>query len=235
MQNLTVNCGCGRSMTIDSLQGRGAFRCGCGARVTIVEPCETKSRCVGMAKGTACRFPTAIEDPLPLCRQHYRSTGLERYARWCELAPDGVFGLIQENNWFRVALTFQNEQMARPAKVPHCPALDPEANRETLRREMAEAFLARMQHAVVYFVRIGDLVKIGKSLDLRNRIVSFSYPYLELLATEPGYTEREHQLHDQFADLRVSGEWFRYEAPLRDYVESLQARCAIEALAGSTA
>jgi hypothetical protein len=44
----------------------------------------------------------------------------------------------------------------------------------------------REDEGVIYFIRIGDLIKIGKTLNLKSRLSTYSYPDLELLATEPG-------------------------------------------------
>lgn len=77
------------------------------------------------------------------------------------------------------------------------------------------------QGGIVYFVRLDDRVKIGKTLNLSQRLQAFSNPLIQVVATEPGYTVRERQLHKRFANLRVAGEWFRLEAPLADYIRSL--------------
>jgi hypothetical protein len=172
--------------------------------------------------GATCRFPTAIEDPLPLCREHYASTGLERYAYWRQLAPDGVTGLIQEIAWLRIALTYELDQNAEEAGARSRLEVSSAANRETIRLEAIEASRSRADRGVVYFIRIGDLVKIGKTLDLKKRLTSFSYPGIELLATEPGYTEREGALHRRFKEYRRAGEWFSYGPNLRAHVASLQ-------------
>lgn len=45
----------------------------------------------------------------------------------------------------------------------------------------------------------------------------------ELLAFEPGSFELEKARHAEFADLRVNGEWFKYEGSLVDHVQKLQS------------
>lgn len=75
--------------------------------------------------------------------------------------------------------------------------------------------------AQVYFARLDGRVKIGKAYDVAQRLKAFTNPLMLLLATEPGYTNRERQLHNRFATLKVAGEWYRLEAPLTDYIRSL--------------
>ncbi len=61
----------------------------------------------------------------------------------------------------------------------------------------------------VYYLRVGERVKIGFSVDIRQRMRA--YPHgSTLLAVEPGSYELERQRHQQFANARQSGrEWFR--------------------------
>lgn len=79
------------------------------------------------------------------------------------------------------------------------------------------------KHAVIYYVRFGDRVKIGTTTNIRQRMASI--PHDEVLATELGSYDLEKQRHAQFADLRHTkrGEWFRYEGALVDHIASLTA------------
>jgi len=74
--------------------------------------------------------------------------------------------------------------------------------------------------SVVYYVRFGDRVKIGYSTNLDGRLKAI--PHDEVLATEPGTIQDERARHAAFADLRVTGEWFRYEEPLVSHIAGLQ-------------
>jgi hypothetical protein len=63
----------------------------------------------------------------------------------------------------------------------------------------------------VYFVRAGNLVKIGCSINPRKRLSSMQSgcpTELELVAVVPGDRDMESSLHDLLADCRVRGEWF---------------------------
>lgn len=76
--------------------------------------------------------------------------------------------------------------------------------------------------SVVYYMRIGDRVKIGTTTNLHKRMASIGPE--ELLATEPGWYDLEEQRHLQFAHYRTSGEWFRYEGAVKDHVKELRKK-----------
>ena len=77
----------------------------------------------------------------------------------------------------------------------------------------------------VYFAQDGDdgPIKIGTSKYVARRLRSLqiSAPRpLRLLGTMPGGHGLERELHRQFADLQVHGEWFRPESPLTEYIRT---------------
>lgn len=76
---------------------------------------------------------------------------------------------------------------------------------------------------LVYFARLGELVKIGVSVEPVVRCRSLN---AELLATEPGGRPRERELHEQFALSRTTGEWFRPSRALLFYIASLEEAAA---------
>lgn len=75
--------------------------------------------------------------------------------------------------------------------------------------------------SIVYYLRFGNLVKIGTTTNLPQRMQAI--PHDELLATEPGNARLEHSRHSQFKNLRHKGEWFRYEEPLTTFIAKLAA------------
>jgi hypothetical protein len=80
----------------------------------------------------------------------------------------------------------------------------------------------RAADPVVYFIRSRDMVKIGFTGNITKRLSSMrtaSADELTLLYTMPGGTQMERRLHKTFAHLRVSGEWFRLEGPLAEFLE----------------
>jgi len=76
--------------------------------------------------------------------------------------------------------------------------------------------------SVVYYMRVGNRVKIGYSTNLEGRIAAVMPE--EVLAVEPGGRMLEEVRHRQFADLHVTREWFRHESPLTEHIEKLQAK-----------
>ena len=79
---------------------------------------------------------------------------------------------------------------------------------------------------MVYFIldRERQAVKIGVSDDPKKRLAGLQTSHvgeLELLATTPGEFERERELHEQFAPLRIRGEWFRATESLMGFVAKL--------------
>lgn len=77
--------------------------------------------------------------------------------------------------------------------------------------------------AQIYFIKSGNKIKIGTSIDVKARMAKMqvgSAEKLELLLTVPGGAERERQLHSQFAGDRLSGEWFKMSGAIRDFIAS---------------
>lgn len=76
----------------------------------------------------------------------------------------------------------------------------------------------------VYFIRSEDKVKIGTTRNVGSRLSSLqtgSPDPLKLLCVIPGDRSKEKQLHERFASLRDSGEWFWLEGELKEYLETL--------------
>ncbi|MCP3368287.1 GIY-YIG nuclease family protein [Bradyrhizobium cajani] len=74
-------------------------------------------------------------------------------------------------------------------------------------------------HAIggVYFIASGEFVKIGWSLSVPERMKALqtsSSRKLTLLRVIPGVKEDEAKFHQEFAEHRAEGEWFRIEGTL---------------------
>lgn len=84
---------------------------------------------------------------------------------------------------------------------------------------------------VVYYVQVGELIKIGHTSLLRQRMASYP-PISRLLATEPGGVALERQRHQQFAELLCHGdEWFSPAPTLLDHINALRAKADAEPIA----
>jgi hypothetical protein len=79
----------------------------------------------------------------------------------------------------------------------------------------------------VYFIRGGDMIKIGTAKCVRSRLAELqvgSPVILELLLAIPGSRDLERHLHIQHQALRAHGEWFRAEGPLLNHIERIRDR-----------
>lgn len=84
----------------------------------------------------------------------------------------------------------------------------------------------KAQRAIVYYMRLGNLVKIGWTTNLDSRRADLNPQ--EVMATEPGGREVERERHKQFADLRIHGEWFSLESPLVEWIDRLKPADSVD-------
>jgi hypothetical protein len=87
-------------------------------------------------------------------------------------------------------------------------------------RDAAERGTPGLRENIVYYILFGNRIKIGISATLRSRLDALPRG-VRVLATEPGGRDVERQRHEQFADCRVGGEWFRMTRPLLVHVANL--------------
>jgi hypothetical protein len=74
---------------------------------------------------------------------------------------------------------------------------------------------------VVYYIRLGDRIKIGTSAGPRSRLAQL--PHDEVLAFERGGRALEQRRHAQFSGYRLGGEWFSANDELAEHVRMLAA------------
>jgi len=84
----------------------------------------------------------------------------------------------------------------------------------------------RLQLGAVYFLRVDGKgpVKIGFTTDIDHRLGSLATGHsgkIELIALIEGSRSDEKALHRRFKDLRVRGEWFKFQGDLKKYVAGL--------------
>jgi hypothetical protein len=98
------------------------------------------------------------------------------------------------------------------------------------RRKLMRGWRAQAPGApVVYYIRrtSDGLIKIGTTVYMRGRMKAIAKEHatvIEILVTHIGAADREHEMHRQFADLRVTGEWFRPEPALLDFIAETRRR-----------
>ena len=92
---------------------------------------------------------------------------------------------------------------------------------EEQRGGLKQATLACTADEVVYYIRRGDLIKIGTTKRPRMRFSDLLPD--EVLAVEPGGRKEEDERHWQFRHLRQAGEYFRDEPELREHIQRIRA------------
>lgn len=162
-------------MRLDTLRGRGAYKCACGVAVTLTLP-DNRS-CAGRRGPERCRSVLMAGLPVDLCAEH----AAELRQHW------------------RMEGQPSDEALAQAAKV---------------RQQVAAS-----RCPLVYYVRFADRIKIGWTIDIRQRL--HDLPHDSLLALEPGGPDVERERHGQFAALHITGEWFRAAEPLLSHAAAL--------------
>lgn len=80
----------------------------------------------------------------------------------------------------------------------------------------------REEQSLVYYVQLGQYIKIGFTTNLKQRLRGFRVPPSMVLATEPGGRSMEKQRHEQFAKWRVGrSEDFHFSNDLTWHIDSL--------------
>lgn len=107
-----------------------------------------------------------------------------------------------------------------------------EANVAKWRAEEAERRARIKGKPHVYFIQQGDsgAIKIGCSKNPSQRLAGLQTGHsepLRLLTCAVGSQAQERALHDRFAHLRVSGEWFRPADDLLAYIRLVNDRRAL--------
>lgn len=89
---------------------------------------------------------------------------------------------------------------------------------------------------VVYFLRRGNLIKIGHSRQLKKRIWCLAARPEDLLCLLPGGRDTERNVHERFAHLRATGrnlgrEHFHPEPDLLAFINAHRERMGLDSLA----
>jgi hypothetical protein len=127
---------------------------------------------------------------------------------------------VEDPDVFAMAIEAGHRRAAREHDDPVGRAKQRRAYEARVAESNARFAAQRESKAQVYYARLGNRVKIGFSFDVKRRMISIQPE--ELMATEPGGIQKEAKRHAEFADLRVAGEWFRYEGRLVDHIAVLK-------------
>lgn len=202
MDNVTVMCACGRPMRPAGGARRGTFACGCGSRVTVT-----------VTEAPLCAF---LGDDGSRCRTRP--------------GPEGAkIGLIAcPEHFMRLTAVFESlhdpvsERQAALQLMMEATGTG-EGGEETAEAAEFRAAAHDRHHDpayYVYYVQIGDRVKIGVTGNLKLRMGGLMPD--EVLAVEPGDQKLETMRHRQFAHLRIRGERFRPGDDLMSHIEMLR-------------
>lgn len=134
-------------------------------------------------------------DGHPVCAEH---------AREIVAAADGLFGADVET------------RITDAVKRNH------KRQKEEERAEAEARLRGKRKPGLVYYIRIEEMIKIGYTTNLRERMRAYP-PNAQLLAAHPGTLETEAQMHEQFrAFLDRGREWFSPSPVLLKHIESVE-------------
>lgn len=163
---------------------------------------------------TRCAWPgcrAEMQSPMPGGK-----TFENRYGVLCHVhAVDVAVAVVQHQ-------TDQNQFMQFFERMSDERAIRVERwKREDEQYEAEKAKRRGDQEGFVYYIRIGERIKIGYSADVKRRMRAYP-PGSELLATEPGDRALERKRHQQFAGSLADGrEWFRPTPDIMELVHEL--------------
>jgi hypothetical protein len=163
------------------------------------------NRCTAQAEdGSFCDVQTIEGAPFPICIRH--GAQLLRF----------LHGYIEELESAPVELRLLILDKTRDKKA------------EAARDEAVE------KRSLVYYVQVGDLIKIGYTENLGQRMKAYP-PNRRVLAVEQGSLRLEDQrLHEFRAHLAGGNEWFRPAPDLIEHINRLRKKAGV-ALIGRVA
>jgi hypothetical protein len=182
------------------------------ASIPIGTPHSTESNpCI---KLEICTDRIAVWDEVDylVCGAWYSFTG-PPLARGCDIGPGEIINIPYFDHVYRYIVNQYAVNRGNPLGRHLCRAV-----------AVMDSEIARRDGSSVYLVRAGNWIKIGWSRNVGARISQLqtgNADPIELIATISGGRALERQLHERFADSRVSGEWFKYGPELANYVASL--------------
>lgn len=137
--------------------------------------------------------------------------------------------------WAHLDATFpeHQKQMARDGRIDaiHRQEAQDEARErdllESVNRTERRTFMT--MPGTIYYLRVGDLVKIGYSIDFEQRLRQYP-PNATVLATHPGTRETERQMHHKFLHRVSKGrEWFTPCPEIDQHIEAVRSQFNAEA------
>lgn len=154
---------------------------------------------IEVKSGLYCENVAWPDAPFPICRHH----AVKLYIEMRGIHNDAIVD-------------------ARGVELPLDPTIDPNYLNLEKQKANAEDYAAA---CVVYYVRIGDKIKIGFTGNLTQRMKSLRADKANVLAVEPGGRELEARRHKQFSRLRAGRrEDFQPTFALIQHIDSIRER-----------
>lgn len=169
---------------------------------------------------TECAWPGCHDDMKPFVHRETGDVLRLRVGILCLAHADAVADAVLEERL--MVADFMHHEVNHPAFDAKRRESDQRQRADT-RRAQDNAFRGE-QPGFVYYVQVGERLKIGYSADVRCRMRAYP-PGSVLLAVEPGSTALERQRHQQFAGSLLDGrEWFRPDRVILEEAAAIRAR-----------
>lgn len=85
--------------------------------------------------------------------------------------------------------------------------------------------IGEAKKSYVYFISNGPEVKIGASVDPKERLrvaQTFSSKKVEIIHSFEGGKEEEKKIHEKFKEYHLSGEWFVFSSEIEAFIEVIK-------------
>lgn len=143
--------------------------------------------------------------------------GVYRGTMMCSEHASGIATLVNRHD--RAIQAVREERMRKNLDSPHTQAIIDDVTGQQKRR--ASKPKREKIGPVVYYIKYGELIKIGSAKDLEARLATYN-PGGELLATEPGDRDLEQKRHEQLAIHRIYGkEWYAATPTVLHHIDLL--------------
>lgn len=123
----------------------------------------------------------------------------------------------------------QKKDLARKGRIDEIHRMEATLNQRATRVADRSRRERATEPGTIYYLRVGDLIKIGFTADIDQRMKHYP-PNTELLAQHPGTRQTERRMHHKFLHHRASGrEWFTPSDDITQHIEEVKARYKQEA------
>lgn len=157
-----------------------------------------------------------IWEDSPLCKQH-------AYDMWFKVELNKH---VEEDE--RVHKQLKDRAIMRQAELEYDSERIEQIEQEILEQSWRDEVIAqnssmdlKTRPGMVYYLQVGEHIKIGFSSNVDERIKSYP-PYAKLLAQHPGTVDTERFMHNRFFNSLAHGrEWFRPSPELTQHIEEV--------------